>query len=243
MVSHLKWAAHYPIRHLDLVGDCMQGRISHIVILFLITIVSIVSVEGFYQGLEHFVFKTPAVSKKIRSQNTAVSGLQKKTEEKRPDYTMILKRNLFARPEGTAPGEPGPAEETAPQDKAELGIVLMGTISGNDNNNRAFILTKNTRDQELYSIGEVVEGALIKDIQRGKLVLTIDGKDAFLDMSDAAEMRPRYVPPKTSTKKSTRSTSVGGNNSSTNVNSTTVPRRRVARRPRATQNSPGSTEN
>ncbi|BHH86017.1 type II secretion system protein N [Desulforhopalus sp. 52FAK] len=223
----------------------MQGRSSNIVILFLITIFSIISVEGFYQALEYFVFQTPVVSEEeVRTDKTTAVASQRKREEKRPDYRIILQRNLFGRPDDKrAPEQANPAEETAPQDKAELGIVLMGTISGSDNSNRAFILTKNTREQELFSIGEVVEGALIKDIQRGKLVLSIDGKDAFLDMSEAAEMRARYVPPKTSTKKSARSATLGGNNNSTNINSTTVPRRRVVRRPRATQNSPRSTEN
>ncbi len=63
----------------------------------------------------------------------------------------------------------------------------MGTVSGGSGENRAVILTKKDRKQKLYEAGELVEGAQIKRILRGKVVLNFNGKDEVLDMSEAAK--------------------------------------------------------
>ena len=223
----------------------MQGRISNIISLFLITILCIVGVEGLYQAMEFFVFKPAALSKKVIKDDSTPTIPPKDSKDQRPDYRMILKRNLFARPDGdTGAVTPDATEETDSKPFTELGIVLMGTISGSDNNNRAIILTKQTRDQEIFSTGEVIQGALIKDIQRGKLVLEINGQDEILDMTEAAEMRPAYTAPRKSPAgSSSRSAILRGNQGTSNVNATPVPRRRVVRRARATQNTPRPSAN
>ena len=218
----------------------MQGRISNIVPLFLITILSVVAVEALYQTLDLFIFKPVTVSEKVGTVVKKATTTQQTAQIKKPDYRIILKRNLFSRPEEESATTTKEVEEQPTATKpTELGIVLMGTISGTDDSKRAFILNKKTREQELYSTGEVVEGALIKEIQRRKLLLSINGKNELLDMSEAAEMRPVYKAP-AKTANSARPTTVRRNNNSVS-NATSVPRRRVVRRPRATQNTPRPT--
>jgi type II secretory pathway component PulC len=198
----------------------MQGRISNIVYVVLITVFSVIGVEAFYQALNYFVLKPYSINQQKRAQPPQTMVSLKDTQEKKSDYRVILKRDLFG---SSLKNENPPPEESPPQTAetgAELGIVLMGTISGSDNDNRAIILTKQTRDQDLFSAGEVVEGALIKDIQRGKLFLSINGKNHVLDMTEAAAMRPAYKAPPT------------------------VPttRKRVVRRPQAKQNTTNATQ-
>jgi type II secretory pathway component PulC len=216
----------------------MQGRISNIVPIVLITVISVIAVEGAYQALDFFVLKPATVIQKNRVQKPQKEANIKDTQARKTDYRIILKRNLFGTSLINAKPE---VEDTTPQtvaNNSELGIVLMGTISGSDNNNRAIILTKKTRDQELFSTGEVVEGALIKDIQRGKLFLSINGKDEVLDMTEAAAMRPVYRAPRTPTsKKSARRIAPRAGTNPSSINTAPTPRRRVVRRPRATQNS------
>ena len=216
----------------------MQGRISNIVPLVLITILSVITVEGAYQALEIFVLKPPAISKKQGDQKAEKVTAIKKSQETRADYRVILKRNLFG---STSKKNTPEIQATAPEPTAKnlesLGIVLMGTISGSDNNNRAIILMKESREQELFSKGEVIKGALIKEIQRGQLVLTIEGEDEILDMSEAAKMRPAFkAPPSTPVRKSAQPSSLGNRPVSSNIKAAATPRRRVVRRPRATQN-------
>jgi len=209
----------------------MQGRISNIVPIVLITVFSVIGVEGAYQALDFFVLEPAIVSQKDAAQKPKKEANLKDTQGRKTDYRIILKRNLFGtslkndKPEAIAPA-PQPIANAS-----ELGIVLMGTISGSGNNNRAIILNKQTRDQELFSTGEVVEGALIKDIQRGKLFLSINGKDEVLNMTEAATMRPAYqAPPASTANRSTMRIAPGAG-----INTVPTPRRRVIRRPRPTQ--------
>ena len=221
----------------------MKGRISNIVAIVLITVLSVVAVEGAYQALDIFVLKPATIAQKTRAQNLPKQANLKDTQRKKTDYRIILKRNLFGTSfKSATPEAEAPTQQTVANSE-ELGIVLMGTISGSGNNNRAIILTKQTRDQELFSAGEVIEGALIKEIQRGKLVLSINGKDEVLDMTEAANMRPAYKPPpKSPASKSTRRIVPGGGTNPASINTAPTPRRRVVRRPRATQNSARPTQ-
>lgn len=220
----------------------MKGRISNIVPIVLITVFSVIGVEGAYQALDYFVLKPATVSQKNRVQKPQKEANPKETQGKKTDYRIILKRNLFG---SFLKNDTPETKATTPQsvtNSADLGIVLMGTISGSGSNNRAIILTKQTRNQELFSTGEVVEGALIKDIQRGKLFLSINGKDEVLDMTEAAAMRPVYKAPRSAANKSARRLAPGAGTNPTSVKAASTPRRRVVRRPRATQNSARSTQ-
>ena len=65
----------------------------------------------------------------------------------------------------------------------------MGTINGGEGDSRAIVLDKSNNKQELYEKGDVIQGAKIKEILRGKVILVYNGKDEMLDMSEAAKER------------------------------------------------------
>ncbi|MDD3815621.1 MAG: type II secretion system protein N [Desulfocapsaceae bacterium] len=100
-------------------------------------------------------------------------------QKKRPDYQVILKRNLF-----------GPSKKETKTDKTtpsaadlaatSLDLTLLGTISGSPKNRRAIILDKKKKIQDIYFQGDMIQGALIKEIQRGKIILNRNGKDEIL---------------------------------------------------------------
>jgi general secretion pathway protein C len=213
----------------------MTGRLSFITPFLFITILSLVFVEGLYQALDIFVFNEPASSRKSLNQNQNNKDTILNPDEERPDYRVILTRNLFGTSENNSEvAEPEATAEPEAENINELGIILMGTVSGSENSRRAIILNKQSRDQNIFSIGEVIEGALIKEINRGQLVLSIQGKDETLDMSEAAQMRPVYQAPPTPE-------NPGGepNMNALPESSRTTPRattrKRVIRRPPTTQ--------
>lgn len=216
----------------------MQSRISSLIPFFLITILSFMFVEGAYQGLEYFVLNSADNIKIEQKQQPEEIKQQNDSQAKRFDHRIIVQRNLFGSSTKSSIVEPVVSKpKTTDKTFEELDLVLMGTVSGSDNNNRAIILTKKTRNQELFSTGEVIEGALIKDIQRGKLVLSIDGKDEVLDMGEAANMRPIYkVQPSVNNPK--RSSAIEPGIPHANINAAPTPRRRVIRRPPAHLNMP-----
>lgn len=220
----------------------MTARITDILPVLLITLLCVVAVEGGYQALEYFVLRTP-VEQPVILDTVAVEkdSTGRAEQKKKHDYNIILQRNLF----GPLPGEAEP-EATVDPDYAEnlkltnLDIVLMGTINGGEGAGRAIILDKKSRKQELYEKGDAIQGAFVKEILRGKVILVYNGKDEMLDMSEAANVRASYARPVAKTAPGKRRSPIaagsrrGVNNSL--ENSSVSPRgtpRRVINRPRA----------
>lgn len=167
----------------------MASQISRIIPLLVITLFCIGAVEGGYSVLEYFLFRQPV-------NETVIPGAKEEKEEQvssaaRRDPSIILTRNLFG---PTFESEDAPAASTvdvaANLDKSDLEIVLVGTIGGGEGNNRAIILDKKTRKQDLYKEGDEIKGASVKEILRGKVILDVEGKEELLDMSEAASVRP-----------------------------------------------------
>jgi type II secretory pathway component PulC len=175
----------------------MAARITDIFPFLLITLLCVGVVEGGYQALEYFVLRPP-VEEVVEPAAVPVEEESTETSDRQntPDYRVILQRNLF----GPPPGE-GEAVPTATPDATEdieltsLNIVLMGTVAGGDGVDRAIILDKAAKKQGLYEQGDVIQGATVKEILRGKVILSYNGKDEMLDMSEAANVRPAYTPP------------------------------------------------
>lgn len=171
----------------------MASRISTILPLLLITLFCVGGVEAFYQLVENFLL-VPAKVESVEQEQPLASAVSRVPPRvrSRVDYGIILKRNLFG-----APPEPKKAEDEELPDTNEdleattLEIVLMGTVEGEDGHSRAIILNKKDRKQELYKTGDDIQGASIKEILRGKVILTYRGNDEMLDMSEASQYAPK----------------------------------------------------
>jgi len=99
--------------------------------------------------------------------------------KKQQDSQIILTRHLFGKSQDsqkTASAEQSAVRLTA----TSLDLSLLGTITGPPEKRRAVILDKKKKAQELYGQGDTVQGSLIKEIQRDKLILTVNGKDEVL---------------------------------------------------------------
>lgn len=175
----------------------MATRITEIIPFLLITLLCVGFVEGGYLALEHLGLSAPVektAALEVAPEKTQLSGAV--TENRQPDYQVILDRNLF----GPPPGKDNTAtkaveEESEDLQTTSLNIVLMGTVGAGDGDNRAIILDKSTNKQQLYAAGDAIQGASIKEIRRGKVILVYNGKDEMLDMSDAAQERATYAAP------------------------------------------------
>jgi hypothetical protein len=168
----------------------MLKNITRILPFFIVTLLSIGGVELFYGVAEHYL-RLP--EKESAEAQTAVE-LEKPpaNPEKHNNYEVILKRNLFQsynrQEEVAAPVAENPLEGL---EATTLDLVLMGTVIGPDGSDRAIIFNKKKNEQDIFYKGDVVENAAIKEILRGKVILNYQGKDEVLDMSEAADMRPK----------------------------------------------------
>lgn len=170
----------------------MTARIPVLVPLLCITLLCVGLVEGGYQLFEHFIL-VPVEKAEVGEAGTTVQQAATPVEgEKKVDYRIILQRNLFGpQPdsEKTAAAAVPVPQSTEPPMATGLDIVLMGTITGTEGNERAIIMDKKSFHQDLYEKGGAVQGAFVKEIARGKVVLSYDGRDQILDMSEAASVQ------------------------------------------------------
>jgi type II secretory pathway component PulC len=174
----------------------MARQISTIWPLLIITLVCIALVEGGYQLLERFVFDARKQSVEVaESQATVSKERLTNIVETSGDYRIILTRNLFGSATRDDAATKGAETDTkAPLEATKLNIVLMGTAIGDEEASRAFILDRQNNKQEVYELGDTVQGATIKEVMRGKVILSVNGKDEILDMSEAASVRPTLRP-------------------------------------------------
>ncbi len=171
----------------------MAARITGIVPLLFITLICVGIVEGGYLALEYFILRTPVSKEVVSSASTKEASTEKVKQQRKLDYKIILRRNLFGPPPGKENTKSATSlDYTETLESTSLNIVLMGTINGKEGANRAIILDKKSRDQELYETGDAIQGAFVKEILRGKVVIAYNGKDEILDMSEAAKMRSAY---------------------------------------------------
>jgi type II secretion system protein C len=110
------------------------------------------------------------------------------------DYTIIVDRNIFqAVITKTEKNEPAPVSEEVAATKLKLS--LMGTISGVERDSRAIISDDQKKQQDIYQVGDSIQGALIKTIERGRVVLQVNGADEELLLKDREGGGPAYEPP------------------------------------------------
>jgi len=101
----------------------------------------------------------------------------------KPEFAMIVERNIFG---ATEKAEPPPVEETVEPietlEETTLQLSLLGTIAGDEESARAIILDQRKRNQDIYRVGDTVQGAEIRKILRGKVILRHEDKDEILTM-------------------------------------------------------------
>lgn len=170
----------------------MAGRsLSNFFPFLVVTVVCVTGVEVMYLGLERYLREPATTSRPAQSSETVVSEKPEDgpTASKEIDYTIITKRNLFgpAAADDTTPEIEAAASPEEELEATKLEIVLMGTVGADEDGARAIIMQKKDRTQALYRAGDTIEGAVIKDIRRGRVILTVGGQDEMLDIAEARE--------------------------------------------------------
>jgi general secretion pathway protein C len=107
-------------------------------------------------------------------------------------YQAIIDRNIFVTEEA-APAESS-SEELEELEPTSLKIALLGTVVGGQQDGFAVIEEVARRRQGLYRVGDSVQGATVRRILRGKVVLRVNDKDEVLSMEEETASRgePAY---------------------------------------------------
>lgn len=156
-----------------------MNHFKKVIPFIIITILAIGGVEAFYRIPFTRLTQT---SQAIKVQDAGVKNAVpvEGEQKKHPDFQTILKRNLFGPPPKEVEAvTTGPAPDTLAATALELS--LLGTISGpSDTTRRAILLDKKKKVQDIYYQGDTVQGAVIKEIQRSKIILDVNGKEEML---------------------------------------------------------------
>lgn len=102
-------------------------------------------------------------------------------------YRAIINRNIFG--SGEEISQEIEAEKIEDLQPTSLKLALLGTVSGNQQNTFAVIEEINKKKQGLYRVGDSVQGAIVKKILRGKVILRVKDRDEMLTMEEGAASR------------------------------------------------------
>ncbi|MCF8143765.1 MAG: hypothetical protein K9N21_07590 [Deltaproteobacteria bacterium] len=145
-----------------------------------------------YLGVDIFYRTLSFQLTDVRTSQTAEVTIPKRVHHERPllkHFDVIVNRNLFGAAETTADDVKTreiQKEDIEALEPTTLNIALLGTVTGLEENARAVIEDSVKRTQGLYRVGDAVQGAVIRKIVRGKVVLHVGEKDEVLSM-DAPE--------------------------------------------------------
>lgn len=129
----------------------------------------------------------PPVAEDKTDQVTEPVGNQVDTdiEMSGDDFDVIVSRNIFqaALDDSGKDSEPEPVE-AKDLEETQLQLVLLGTVTGNKKDSRAIIVDKKERKQDIFHIGDAIQGAIISQIDRGQVVIEVNGQPEVLKLKD-----------------------------------------------------------
>ena len=151
--------------------------------LFALAIIIIIGVELFYMIIR-------VQLNNVKNQGITAQHLPDVERHKRPAfdyYKPIIKRNIFGSGEDVS--KEIRTEEIENLQPTSLKLALLGTVSGNRQNAFAVIEEIDKKKQALYRVGDSVQGAVVKKILRGKVILRVKERDEILTIEEAAALR------------------------------------------------------
>lgn len=160
----------------------MTDRVFTALHLFLLTVISALAVDLFYQA----VISQIVLPEQRRDRGVvAVMGERAARQLKAlSQYGAIVSRNLF---DLTDPTNEVTKEavtiDVENLTETRLRLKLWGTVSGGGETvSWAIIEDQATRKQDLYGVGDTVQGAVLKLVLRDRVVVSYKGRDEVLMM-------------------------------------------------------------
>jgi len=151
--------------------------------LFALVVIIFIGVELFYMIIR-------VQLNNVKNQGITVQHLPDVESHSRPAfdyYKPIIKRNIFGSGEDVS--KEIRTEEIENLQPTSLKLALLGTVSGNRQNTFAVIEEIDKKKQALYRVGDSVQGAIVKKILRGKVILRVKERDEILTIEEAAALR------------------------------------------------------
>jgi general secretion pathway protein C len=160
-------------------------RLQTIVNLVAMAVISFFAVDLFYTIIGVQLNRS-------HTQNIVVPHLPAEKKHGKPalDYfSAVVERNLFSSSEEVT--QEIEEEEIENLEPTSLKIALLGTVVGSEQDSFAIIEEKGKKKQDLYRVGDSIQSAVLKRILRGKVILSVQGRDKILTIEEEAASRRR----------------------------------------------------
>ncbi|MBN2061313.1 MAG: PDZ domain-containing protein [Deltaproteobacteria bacterium] len=149
-----------------------------IIDILAITLVIYISVDIFYRVC------VAGLGRNHNSDIAVLGSPDAKSTARAPidDYKAIIDRGIF----GSIDRIPQETEkkEVETLEPTELKISLLGTVTGDKDSTVAVIEETGKRTQRLYRVGDSIQNAVVRSIARGRVVLSVNGRDEVLMMPE-----------------------------------------------------------
>jgi general secretion pathway protein C len=166
----------------------MVKKLFPIINILLITVAVYLGVSAFYRIATAKVDKID-LYKPVRKQ-----AASPKDEISHPlsYYKTIIDRNLFNTK--TEIEKKTDQVDIEALEQTDLSLKLWGTVTGDKRKAYAVIEETKEKRQDLYRLGDTVQGATVKLILREKVVLRVNGKDEVLEIEEMLDEK-KFVKP------------------------------------------------
>jgi len=149
--------------------------------LVALTLISFFSVNIFYRVITHNLVQID----NQKTINEQVPKIKKPVKITINHYQKIYERGLFGVPE--KPDKNEKIEEIETLEPTSLKLALLGTVEGDEKTGWAVIMDTTKRKQDIYRVGDSVQGAEIKKIVRNKVVLRVGDRDEILTIEEGSK--------------------------------------------------------
>lgn len=148
--------------------------------MVLIFLLAYAGVKIWYNRLEETMLSSLPAKKIVK---TMQAEEKMEIRQESVDYRIVIDRNIFgaALDKNVEDTDSIPVEELKP---TTLKLSLMGTVFGSQKDSRAIIADETNRKQDIYAAGDTIQGALIKSIERRRVILSVNGKDEILSIKE-----------------------------------------------------------
>lgn len=159
------------------------------------TIFNLVALSAvIYIGVDLFYSFVGVKLKEVNTEKVLVEhkpDLKQNRKEPLGYFNVIMDRNIFGSTLKKATEQvKGPEVEAL--EPTSLKIALLGTVTGNPQNAFAVIEQTQKRTQNLYKVGQKLDGvenATLKTIFRGKVILRVGDRDEVLIMEEPSSQK------------------------------------------------------
>ena len=163
------------------------SAVGHLVVLMALALACYFGVKAFYDRFDTAAIGTRGQTPPRASSETSETAQAGNTSAE-PDKEAITRRNLFL-PVSRQSGGVKPRNQLQDGVALEPDLLLVGTVVNSGGGNRAVILDVEKKKQLLLREGEMVNGASIRQILAGKVIISREGRNELLDIAESAKIQ------------------------------------------------------